>query len=71
MNELAWENIITGIRNSREVKPRKTGITMVMDVGKGISETLSILQTTSNYIDLWKFGFGTSVFLEKPYYRKN
>lgn len=65
MNELAWENIITGIHNSREVKPRKTGTTMVMDVGKGISETLSILQTTSNYIDLWKFGFGTSVFLEK------
>ncbi len=65
MIELAWDNIITCIRNSREEKPRTIGTTMVMDVGKGITETKSILQTSSNYIDLWKLGFGTSVFFEK------
>ncbi len=65
MAELAWENIITNQRDSRENKPRKAGCTMVMDVGKGMYETESILQVCANYIDHWKFGFGTSVFMDK------
>lgn len=65
MSELAWENIIKSQRNSRVGKPRKIGCTMVMDVGKGLEETKSILQIASNYIDHWKFGFGTSVFMDK------
>ncbi|ESS72261.1 phosphosulfolactate synthase XecG [Methyloglobulus morosus KoM1] len=65
MAELAWENIIGGQRDSRERKPRKTGCTMVMDVGKSLHETQSMLQLCSNYIDHWKFGFGTSVFMDK------
>jgi phosphosulfolactate synthase len=65
MSELAWKNIITSQRDSREIKPRKTGCTMVMDLGKGMHETQSILQVCSNYIDHWKFGFGTSVFMDK------
>jgi len=65
MAELAWENIIKSQRNSRVGKPRKTGCTMVMDVGKSLEETKSILQIASNYIDHWKFGFGTSVFMDK------
>jgi phosphosulfolactate synthase len=65
MAELAWENIIKSQRNSRVGKPRKTGCTMVMDVGKSMEETQSILQIASNYIDHWKLGFGTSVFMDK------
>jgi phosphosulfolactate synthase len=65
MAELAWENIITGQRGSRMAKPRKTGCTMVMDVGKSLHETQSILQICANYIDHWKLGFGTSVFMDK------
>src|SRR5664280_2389884 len=65
MSELAWGNIIKSQRNSRVGKPRKIGCTMVMDVGKGLEETKSILQIASNYIDHWKFGFGTSVFMDK------
>lgn len=65
MPELAWENIITSQRDLRENKPRKTGCTMVMDVGKGLQETQSILQACANYIDHWKFGFGTSAFMDK------
>jgi len=38
MAELAWENIIKNQRDVREEKPRKTGCTMVMDVGKGMYE---------------------------------
>ena len=67
MSELAWENIIKSQRNSRVGKPRKIGCTMVMDVGKGLEETKSILQIASNYIDHWKFGFGTSVFMDKAF----
>jgi len=65
MSELAWGNIIRNQRDSRVDKPRKTGCTMVMDVGKSLEETQSILQIASNYIDHWKFGFGTSVFMDK------
>lgn len=65
MSELAWGNIIKNQRDSREIKPRKTGCTMVMDVGKGLHETQSILQACANYIDHWKFGFGTSAFMDK------
>jgi phosphosulfolactate synthase len=65
MAELAWDNIIKGQRDAREQKPRKTGCTMVMDVGKGLHETQSILQACANYIDHWKFGFGTSAFMDK------
>ncbi|WP_374090809.1 phosphosulfolactate synthase [Methylomicrobium lacus] len=65
MSELAWENIITGVREARSAKPRKTGCTMVMDVGKGLFETQSILEMSGAYIDHWKFAFGTSVFVEK------
>jgi phosphosulfolactate synthase len=53
------------MRNSRSAKPRKTGYTMVMDVGKGLIETQSLLEMAGAYIDHWKFGFGTSVFVEK------
>lgn len=65
MSELAWGNIIKNQRDSRVDKPRKTGCTMVMDIGKSLEETKNILQIASNYIDHWKFGFGTSVFMEK------
>jgi phosphosulfolactate synthase len=65
MSEMAWENIISSVRDSRSVKPRKTGCTMVMDVGKGLAETQGILEMAGAYIDHWKFGFGTSVFIEK------
>ena len=65
MSDLAWGNIIKSLRDPRVEKPRKTGCTMVMDVGKSLEETKSILQIASNYIDHWKFGFGTTVFMDK------
>jgi len=65
MSELAWGKIIKSLRDPRVEKPRKTGCTMVMDVGKSLEETKSILQIASNYIDHWKFGFGTTVFMDK------
>jgi phosphosulfolactate synthase len=65
MFECAWENIIKSMRDPRIAKPRKTGCTMVMDVGKSLDETKHILEVAARYIDHWKFGFGTSVFMDK------
>lgn len=65
MSEPAWGNIIKSLRDARTEKPRKTGCTMVMDIGIGLDETKSILEVCGDYIDHWKFGFGTSVFMDK------
>lgn len=45
----------------RTVKPRNSGITMVMDKGLSIRQTEDFLETSGDYADLVKFGFGTSV----------
>ncbi|MGZ8187915.1 MAG: phosphosulfolactate synthase [Methylosarcina sp.] len=65
MSELAWGSVIKSLRNSRTNKPRKKGCSMIMDVGLGLEETKSLLQMGANYIDHWKFGFGTSAFVDK------
>lgn len=41
-------------------KPRSEGITMILDKGMGLRESLDLLETGSRYIDFWKFGFGSS-----------
>jgi len=44
---------------SRLLKPRKEGITMVMDKGLGLTEYTDLLTLSSDYIDYLKLGFGT------------
>jgi phosphosulfolactate synthase len=44
----------------RLVKPRKNGITMIMDKGMSLEETKNFLSISTDHIDLVKFGFGTS-----------
>ena len=45
----------------RPVKPRNSGITMVMDKGLSIREAEDFMSVGSEYTDLVKLGFGTSV----------
>ncbi|HOP58758.1 MAG TPA: phosphosulfolactate synthase [Bacteroidales bacterium] len=45
----------------RPVKPRDTGITMVMDKGLSIREAEDFMSTGSEYTDYVKLGFGTSL----------
>ncbi|MFN7312196.1 MAG: phosphosulfolactate synthase [Bacteroidota bacterium] len=45
----------------RTIKPRKNGITMVMDKGLSVSEVANFIEANSDYVDLVKFGFGTSM----------
>jgi phosphosulfolactate synthase len=41
-------------------KPRSEGITMILDKGMGLRESLDLLEMSSRYIDFWKFSFGSS-----------
>mgnify|MGYP000872851910 CR=1 FL=1 len=44
----------------RAVKPRNSGLTMVMDKGLSIEEAKNMLSVSSAYVDILKLGFGTS-----------
>lgn len=44
----------------RDQKPRKKGITMVMDKGLSVDETKNFLSVSHPHVDIVKLGFGTS-----------
>lgn len=45
----------------RPDKPRKTGLTMVMDKGLGIKQAEMFIEASADLVDIVKLGFGTSV----------
>src|SRR5512138_2025365 len=45
----------------RPAKPRKSGLTMVMDKGLSIREAEDFMSVGSEYTDFVKLGFGTSL----------
>lgn len=45
----------------RSAKPRKTGLTMVMDKGLSIQECEMMIDAGGEYIDIVKLGFGSSL----------
>jgi phosphosulfolactate synthase len=45
---------------NREIKPRQSGLTMVMDKGLSLREVEDFLSVSGGYTDLLKLGFGTS-----------
>lgn len=63
-----WEGIllIDELRRRRSQRPRKSGLTMVIDTGLGLGETEGLLETAAAHIDIWKLSFGTSVFVPRP-----
>jgi len=61
----AWEKVFEIPVKGRSFKPRKTGITMVIDKGLGIRETKDLIEMASDYIDVIKLTFGTSAFYKK------
>ena len=54
-------NFILPYIPERSAKPRQRGITMMMDKGLSLREAENFIETSSEYTDLVKFGFGTSV----------
>ncbi len=49
----------------RTNKPRTNGITMVMDKGMSIQESINFISVAEPYVDLVKLGFGTSMVTPK------
>ena len=49
----------------RSKKPRETGLTMVMDKGLSLKEAENLIESSGEFIDLLKLGFGTSVITNK------
>ena len=49
----------------RSQKPRKTGITMMMDKGLSKTEASAFVESSADFTDLIKFGFGTAVFAKQ------
>ena len=66
----AWQDIITLPLGARSKKPRIQGLTMVIDKGLGLEETKDLLETSGDYIDFLKLGFGTSAFYSTEILKK-
>jgi phosphosulfolactate synthase len=46
---------------ARPVKPRNEGLTMMMDKGLSVAETEAFIESSADFTDFVKFGFGTSI----------
>jgi phosphosulfolactate synthase len=44
----------------RTVKPRTAGVTHVLDKGLPTPQTQALLEAVSEFVDIWKFGWGTA-----------
>ena len=42
----------------RRSKPRRTGITHVLDRGLPLTQATDLLEQNGRYVDVWKFGWG-------------
>jgi phosphosulfolactate synthase len=49
---------------TRTKKPRQAGITHVLDKGLSVAQLLDLLEVATSYVDIIKFGWGTSVVVE-------
>ena len=49
----------------RMLKPRDTGITMVMDKGASLRHAEDLIDTASDFVDYIKLGFGTSIITKQ------
>ncbi|MFC5532563.1 phosphosulfolactate synthase [Cohnella yongneupensis] len=55
-----WPTRLLDPSGRRMAKPRTRGYTMVIDKGLGLHAFTDLLNTAGDYIDIVKFGFGTS-----------
>ena len=55
---------------SRQRKPRKKGLTMVLDKGLGFETAKSLMEISGEYVDFLKFGWGTIIIHDKDIIKK-
>lgn len=70
MSDKAWDGAFAIPCPGRSVKPRLTGLTMVIDKGLGESLLRDLIATAGDYIDVVKLAFGTSAFYGRDGLRK-
>lgn len=58
----AWTDILDVPQAERSEKPRRQGLTMVIDKGLGLTDTKDLMELASDYVDWVKLTFGTSAF---------
>jgi phosphosulfolactate synthase len=46
--------------SARSTKPRRAGITHILDKGSTLAAVEAMLPSATRYVDIWKLGFGTS-----------
>ncbi|WP_051331176.1 phosphosulfolactate synthase [Aneurinibacillus terranovensis] len=61
LNTPLWNSLLLDPSQTREAKPRNTGMTMLIDKGIGPLVFEEILSYATPYIDFIKLGFGTAV----------
>jgi phosphosulfolactate synthase len=64
-----WEPLFPEAR-ARSRKPRKSGVTMILDKCHGLRAAGDLMDTAGDYIDHWKFSYGTSAFLDEELLRQ-
>lgn len=65
----AWADVFVHL-DERCCKPRAAGVTMMIDKCQGPKATSDVLAMTADYIDHWKFSFGTSALLDEALLRE-
>lgn len=66
----AWEGVLESLTPERSEKPRKVGMTMVIDKGYGLAQTQDLMDTASGVIDFLKMTFGTAAFLDYEFVKR-
>lgn len=64
MAKKAFEGVFDIPVAERTVKPRDTGVTMIIDKGIGMAATEDMLEIAGDAVDMVKFTFGTSAFID-------
>jgi len=70
MNMKSFEGVFQMPVGDRTQKPREDGITMIIDKGLGLTATKDLLEMAGDYVDMVKFTFGTSAFIDMDTVKK-
>ncbi|MBN2408467.1 MAG: phosphosulfolactate synthase [Candidatus Aminicenantes bacterium] len=69
MPDKAWNGAFKIPYPGRSDKPRRSGLTMVIDKGLGEHALKDLLRTAGDYVDIIKLTFGTSAFYDRDVLR--
>ena len=73
MFKSAWDGIqvVSESMKERVNRPKNIGMTMVIDTFMGTQALQDVLEVSSNYIDHWKYSYGTSALIPEEVLYQN